>query len=86
LVYGNVIKKCLVVAGDSLNNEFKNKIEICNAIKEFQLSRSAVTIGVERLCVDIKQQLRQAYCLLGYNVRELPIQKKLRRRICDLQK
>jgi hypothetical protein len=30
---GNVIKECLVAAGNSLFNEFKNKTEICNAIK-----------------------------------------------------
>jgi hypothetical protein len=35
---GNMIKECLVVAGDSLLNEFKNKTEICSAIKAMQLS------------------------------------------------
>jgi hypothetical protein len=33
-----VIKECLVMAGVSLFNEFKNEVEICNAIKEVQLS------------------------------------------------
>jgi hypothetical protein len=38
-----VMKECLVVAGDSLFIEFKNKTEICNAIKEVQLSQSIIT-------------------------------------------
>jgi uncharacterized protein YydD (DUF2326 family) len=34
---GNVITECLVVAGNSLFNEFKNRNELCSAIKEVQL-------------------------------------------------
>jgi hypothetical protein len=56
---GNVIKECLVVAGDSIFNEFKNKTEICNAIKEVQLSRSTVTRRVECMSDDTEQQMRQ---------------------------
>jgi hypothetical protein len=56
---GNVIKECLVVAGDSLFNEFKYKTEICNAIKEVQLSRSTVTRRVECMSDDNEQQMRQ---------------------------
>jgi hypothetical protein len=56
---GNVIKECLVVAGDSLFNKFKNKTEICNAIKEVQLSRSTVTRRVECMSDDNEQQMRQ---------------------------
>jgi hypothetical protein len=56
---GNVIKECLVVAGDSLFNEFKNKTEICNAIKGVQLSRSTVTRRVECMSDDTEQQIRQ---------------------------
>jgi hypothetical protein len=44
---GNAIKECLVVVNDSLFNEFKNETEMCNAIKEVQLSRSIVTRRVE---------------------------------------
>jgi hypothetical protein len=56
---GNVIKKCLDVASDSLFNEFKNKTEICNAIKGVQLSRSTVTRIVECMSDDNEQQMRQ---------------------------
>jgi hypothetical protein len=56
---GNVIKECLVVAGDSLFNEFKNKTGMCNAIKEVQLSRNTVTRRVECMSDDAEQQMRQ---------------------------
>jgi hypothetical protein len=56
---GNVIKECLVVAGDLLFNEFKNKTALCSAIKEVQLSRSTVTRRVEYMSDDIEQQMRQ---------------------------
>jgi hypothetical protein len=56
---GNMIKECLVVAGNSLCNEFKNKTEICNAIKEVQLSQSTVTRRVEYMSDDSEQQMRQ---------------------------
>jgi hypothetical protein len=56
---GNVIKQSLVVAGDSLFNEFKNKIETCNAIKDVQLFGSTLTRGVEYMPDDIEQQMRQ---------------------------
>jgi hypothetical protein len=54
-----VIKECLVVAGDSLFNDFKNKTKICNAIKEVQLSRRTVTRRVECMSNDTEQQMRQ---------------------------
>jgi len=53
-----VIKECLVVAGNSLFNEFKNKTEICNAVKEVQLSQSTITRRVECMSDD-NEQLRQ---------------------------
>jgi hypothetical protein len=37
---GNVIKECFDVADDSLFNGLRNKTEICDAIKEVQLSPS----------------------------------------------
>jgi hypothetical protein len=55
---GEVIKECLVVAVDSLFNEFKNKTEICNAIKEVQLARSSVTRRMEYMSDDTEQQMR----------------------------
>jgi hypothetical protein len=58
---GNVIEECLVVAGDSLFNEFKNETEICNAIKEVQLSQSTVTRSVECMSDGIEQQKRQDF-------------------------
>jgi hypothetical protein len=54
-----VIKECLVVAGELLFNEFKNKTEIYNANKEVQLSRSTVTRRLECMSDDIEQKMRQ---------------------------
>jgi hypothetical protein len=54
-----VVKECLVVAGDSLFNEFKNKTKVCNPIMEFQLSQSTITRSVEYMSDDTEQQLRQ---------------------------
>jgi hypothetical protein len=56
---GNVIKECLVVAGNSLLNEFKNKTEMCNTNKEVQLSRSTVTRRLECMSDNTEQQMRQ---------------------------
>jgi hypothetical protein len=53
-----VIKECLVVAGNSLFNEFKNKTEICNVVKDIQLSQSTITRRVECMSDD-NEQLRQ---------------------------
>jgi hypothetical protein len=55
---GNVIKECLIVTGNSLFNEFKNKTEICDAVKEVQLSRSTITRRVENMS-DNTEQLRE---------------------------
>jgi hypothetical protein len=54
----NVNKECFVVAGDSLFNEFKNKTEICIAIKEVQLLQSTITRRVECM-YDDNEQVRQ---------------------------
>jgi hypothetical protein len=45
----------IVVAGNSSFNEFKSKTEICNAIKEVQLSRSTVTRREECMSDDNEQ-------------------------------
>jgi hypothetical protein len=68
---GNVIKECLVVAGDSLFNEFKNKTEISNASKEVQLSQSTITRRVECMSDDIEQQLRQDLEICEFFILEL---------------
>jgi hypothetical protein len=43
------------VADDSLFNEFKTKIEICNATKEVQLFWNTVTVRVEYMWDDNEQ-------------------------------
>jgi hypothetical protein len=62
----NVIKQWLVVAGDSLFDEFKNRTEICNATKEVQLSRNTITRRGECTSDDNEQKLRQDLDICGF--------------------
>jgi hypothetical protein len=55
----NLIQEYSVVTDESLLSEFKNKSEICNAIKEALLSRTTVNKLAEYMPDDMQQQSRQ---------------------------
>jgi len=55
---GELFKEAFLAAADSLFENFKNKKEIVDAIKDMQLSRHTVTRRVETIANDLRSQLK----------------------------